>query len=124
MKRLLAFILLLSHMNTSMFLPQVPEDDVYDGNGFQVDDINSIVELVMVKLGIDHHADDEDDDQGQNFHLVKIFEYCFPQFDNIKTKDLFITSQSMFQEYKEDKIPQISFDIIIPPPKPNGYAPA
>jgi hypothetical protein len=41
MKKLLAFILLLSHMNTSMFLPQVPEDDIYDGNGNQVDDINS-----------------------------------------------------------------------------------
>ena len=118
MKKLLAFILLLSHMNTSMVLPQAPEDDVYDANGNQLDDINSVVEFVMVKLGIDHHADDENDDQGQNFHMVKIFEYGFqPVFNTIKTNDFFITKQSMFGEYKEGKIPHISFDIIIPPPK-------
>ena len=118
MKRLLAFILLLSHMNTSMLLPQAPEEDVYDGNGNQLDDITSIVELAMVKLGIDHHADDENDDQGQNFHIVKVFEYCFePVFNDIKTNELFITKQAMFGEHKEDKIPDVSFDIIIPPPK-------
>ena len=77
MKKLFAFILLLSHMNTSMFLPQVPENDVYDKNGNQLDDITSVVECVMVYLDIDHHTDDENDDQGQNFHMVKIFEYCF-----------------------------------------------
>lgn len=118
MKKLLAFILLLSHMNTSMLLPQAPEDDVYDKNGNQVDDINSIVEFVMVHLGIDHHADDEDDDQGQNFHIVKVFEYCFqPVFNNIKTNEFSITEHAMFGEYKEDKIPNISLDITIPPPK-------
>ncbi len=118
MKKLLAFILLLSHMNTSMLLPQVPEDDVYDGNGDQVDDINSIVEFIMVKLGIDHHADDEDDDQGQNFHVVKIFEYCFqPVFSEINDNGFAIDKKAMFGVYKENKISNISFDIIIPPPK-------
>jgi hypothetical protein len=118
MKKLLAFILLLSHMNTSMFLPQVPEDDVYDGNGNQVDDINSVVEYIMVTLGLDHNADDEDDDNGQNLHLVKVFEYCFqPVFSEIKTTEFFITEPAAFGEYKEDKIPHVSFDIIIPPPK-------
>ncbi len=117
MKKLLAFILLLSHMNTSMFLPQVPEDDVYDANGNQVDDINSVVEYVMVKLGLDHHADDEDDDSGQNFHLVKNAEFFPPVFSEIKTNDFFTTEPAVFGEYKENKIPMISFDIIIPPPK-------
>ena len=118
MKKVLAFILLLSHLNTSMLLPQVPEDDVYDKNGNQVDDINSMVEFVMVYLGIDHHADDEDNDQGQNFHIVKICEYCFqPVFNEIKKKEFLITKRFLFGEFKEDKIPAISFDIIIPPPK-------
>jgi len=117
MKKLLAFILLLSHMNTSMLLPQVPEDDVYDANGNQIDDINSVVEYVMVYLGIDHHADDEDDDQGQNFHIVKIFEYCFQPISNeIKTNE-FITKPAMFGIYKENRIPDVCFDIILPPPK-------
>lgn len=117
MKRLLAFLLLLSHMNTSMLLPQAPEDDVYDGNDIQVDDINSIVELVMVDLGIDHTADDEDNDQGQNFHLVKIFEYCYDPVFTLTNRHEFISAKEMFGEYKENKIPNICFDIIIPPPK-------
>lgn len=122
MKRLLAFILLLSHMNTSMLLPQAPEEDVYDGNGNQLDDITSIGELIMVKLGIDHHADDENDDQGQNFHLVKAFEYCFqPVFSELNS-GILIMKPSMAGVYKENKIPDICFDIILPPPKLNMQA--
>jgi len=117
MKKFLAFFVLISHMNTSMFLPQAPESDIYDANGNQVDDINSIVEFVMVKLGLDHRADDEDDDSGQNFHIVKCFEYCFrPEFITVKRTDTLLTRTPIFTEYQE-KITNISFDVIIPPPK-------
>ena len=117
MKRLLAFILLLSHVNTSMFLPQVPEDDVYDKNGNQVDDINSIVEFVMVKLGVDHHSDDEDNDQGQNFHMVKIFDYSYqPYSSKLKTDFLLLQQKDGFGEHEVGKIPRVAYDIIIPPP--------
>ena len=115
MKKLFAFILLLSNMNTLMLLPQVPENDMYD-NGNQVDDITSVTEYVMVHLGIDHHADDENDDQGQNFHIVKIFEYCFqPVLNEIKTTP-FITKPA-FGVYKKGKTSDVCFDIILPPPK-------
>lgn len=117
MKRLLAFVLLLSHMNTSMFLPQAPENDVYDKNGNQADDITSLVEFVMVKLGIDHHADDENNDQGQNFHLIKIFDVRTPVVFNKLNKEFFLSSQA-FIDFKERKTQSVSFDIIIPPPKP------
>ncbi len=118
MKKLLAFILLISHMNVSMFLPQVPESDVYDENGKLADDINSVVEYVMVKFGIDHHADDEDDDNGQNFHLVKIAEYGFqPVFTTLNPNNNFEIKPALYGFYKENKAPNISFDIIIPPPK-------
>ena len=117
MKKLLAFILLLSHMNTSMLMPQAPEDDVYDRNGNQVDDINSIAELILTDLGIDHTADDEDNDQGQNFHLVKIFEYCYDPVCALTNEHEFSFTKEIFGEYKENKIPSICFDIILPPPK-------
>ena len=71
MRRVLAFIVLLSHMNTSMLLPQCAIPDVYDSNGNQIDDITSIVELIRVDLGYDHHADDENDDSGQSFHVAR-----------------------------------------------------
>jgi len=117
MKKVFAFILLLSHMNTSMFLPQVQEEDLYDANGQQVDDINSIVELVSVELGYDKNADDEDDDSGQNFHIVKLPEYSFQQqsvliertdFKEIKNKN--------FAEYKIPFTKPVITDIPTPPP--------
>ena len=117
MKRILAFILLLSHVNTSMLLPQVPEVDVYDSAGNQLDDVNSIVELVLVKLGIDHTADDEDNDSGQNLHVVADFQYTFQPFFSIIPKDYSIADDNRFIEYSVSKIPLISYDILVPPPK-------
>lgn len=108
-------------MNISMFLPQVPESDVYDEQGNQVDDINSVVEFVLVKLGIDHHADDEDDDSGQNLHLVKVAEYCFePVVTTLNFNNAFEIKPALYIVYKETKTPSVSFDIIIPPPKSVG----
>jgi hypothetical protein len=117
MKKLLAFILLVSHMNTSMFLPQVPETDTYDANGNQLDDINSIVEYVMVQIGLDHHADDEDDDSGQNLHVVTGFQYTFEPFFGHVVKQYSEININRFGEYHQQKIPSMAYDIIIPPPK-------
>ena len=117
MKKVLAFILLLSHMNTSMFLPQVPEVDTYDANGNQLDDINSIVEYVMVQVGLDHHADDEDDDSGQNLHVVTGFQYTFEPFFGYVAKHYAEINTNLFSEYHQQKIPSIAYDIIVPPPK-------
>jgi hypothetical protein len=117
MKRFLAFVLLLSHMNTSMLLPQVPEDDVYDANGNQVDDINSVVEYVMVKLGLDHHADDEDDDSGQNFHVITDFQYTFEPYSTTIDRTYSNGQEMIFRDYFQSKIPSVSYDILVPPPK-------
>ncbi len=117
MKKILAFILLISHMNTSMLLPQVPEVDIYDANGNQIDDINSVVEYVMVKLGFDHHADDEDDDSGQNLHLVTGFQYTFEPYFLPLIKEYSASEINSFAEFTHLKAPSVSYDIIVPPPK-------
>ena len=117
MRRILAFILLISHMNTSMLLPQVPEVDVYDANGNQVDDINSVFEYVMVKIGHDHHADDEDDDSGQNLHIVTGFQYTFQPFFSEIIKKYSENKTNSFGEYSQEKTPSVAYDIIVPPPK-------
>jgi hypothetical protein len=116
MRRLLAFTLLISHMNTSMFLPQVPMADVYDANGNQEDDITSIVELVRVKLGLDHTADDENDDSGQNFHIVNL-EYTIQQFNNVIKNEFAQEDSKDFHELRQTSIPSVSYDILVPPPK-------
>ena len=117
MRRLLAFILLISHMNTSMFFPQVPEQNVYDSKGNQLDNITSIVEWVRVKIGVDHTADNENDNRAQNLNPVKNLQY---------TSDIYFTKVGTaysklvdlhYAEYPKSMIPLLSFDIIVPPPK-------
>ena len=105
-------------MNTSMFLPQVQEQDVYNSStGEQYDDINSIVELINVELGYDKTADDEDDDSGQNFHIVKNPEYSFQQQSVIIERvDFTEIHNILFAEYKIPTIKPVSFDILTPPP--------
>ena len=118
MKKCFAFILLVCHMNTSMFLPQIQEADLYDSNGQQVDDINSLVELINVQLGYDKTADDEDDDSGQNFHLVKNPEYSFQQQSVlIERADCTEMKNYTFSDYKMPAIKSVSFDILTPPPE-------
>ncbi len=91
---------------------------MYDSHGNQLDDINSVTEFIMVKLGCDHHADDEDDDSGQNLHLVKLITlYCESPFSIIKTKEFLIARPSTFGKDPRDKIADVCYDIIIPPPK-------
>lgn len=119
MKKCLAFILLLSHMNTSMFLPQTPENDVFDRSGQQVDDINSVVEFLCVKLGYDHTCDDEDNDSGQYFHVVKTTDYNFTQsFTNIADNISAISVEDLPCSflYVESNLTPIALDIIVPPP--------
>lgn len=100
-----------------MLLPQVPEMDVWDVNGDQVDDINSVFEYIMVQLGFDHHPDDEDNDAGQNFRVPTFQQYTFNQdlLSQPTTND-FVIKPSFFN--KDDyKISNLAYDILIPPPK-------
>jgi len=118
MRRLLAFILLLSHMNTSMFFPQVPEEDVYDSRGNQLDNITSIVEWVRVKTGLDHTADNENDNRAQSLHQVKDFQYTFDPTSFTKNiSACFKLVNVNYTEYPHSKIPSVSYDILVPPPK-------
>jgi hypothetical protein len=118
MKKITAFIMLLMHMNYFMFLPQIEETDSYDVSGQQTDDINSVVEYVRVVFGLDKTADDEDDDNGNNFTLVKTCDYIYQQQITILETPGFIEISS--RVYSEYKIPAplfTSYDIISPPPE-------
>jgi hypothetical protein len=101
-----------------MFLPQGAEEDQYDKNGNQIDDINSMVEFISVSLGYDHTADDEDDDSGQNFHIVKAFDYNFEQpFSLLQNDAVSKKSNNEFPDYVMARIKPVCFDVITPPPE-------
>lgn len=120
MKKVVAFILLLCHMNTSMFLPQVAESDRFDSSGQQIDDINSVVEYVdQIILGHrDRTPEDEDNDDGQNFTLATNINYYVDQpFVVLEHPEFEKAGKRNFFEYSVPKISFVSYDIVVPPPK-------
>ncbi len=105
-------------MNASMFLPQVAEADTYDNKGRIKDDINSVAEYIEVVLGYDHTADDEDDDSGQNFHLVNATDYFYQQEIKILEDKKFTEAVAhIYTGYISRRLNTPSYDIIAPPPK-------
>lgn len=120
MKKVLAFIVLLSHFNFTMFLPTVEEQDVYYANGERADDINSLYEYVdQVLLGnIDRTPEDEDDDQPHFYQIIKV-ETSYYQQSATELKPNFSTAveNKFYKEVDETILPFPSYDIISPPPQ-------
>lgn len=119
LRKSIAVILLLCHINTSMLLPQVAEDDLYAANGQQVDDINTLTEYVdQVILGNkDKTPEDEDDDNGQNFTAIPFYTYTYQPFYSIipQRKETIIQKENRFPELAIHE-PQAVFPEIVPPP--------
>lgn len=101
-----------------MFLYQGTERDCFDSKGRQYDDINSLTELVMSTLGYDKHADDEDDDTGNNFVQVRNCVIIFNHQDILPTPvpSLSDVSKLLFPSLKNDQLPKIFMEITTPPP--------
>lgn len=80
-KQLLAFILLISHINFSMFIAQVDEVDAFDHTGRQLADINSLIQLISFSAETARHNDyrDSDDDNARYFHLERPGNLLFVQ---------------------------------------------
>lgn len=120
MRNLVIFIVTLIHINGSMFLPQVAERDIYNAQGQQQKDINTVIEYIdEVILGNhDKNPVDGDNDDGQNFHLVKIVDYYFQiDFSSIKHKPVFTTRKKQFCLFPEEKLYPVTLEILAPPPK-------
>lgn len=103
-----------------MFLPQTAEKDIYNRNGQQEHDVNTLIEFVSASLGFHQNTDplDNDDDQGQNFHLVKLVDYHLA-LDPIylRTPEVSYTARLQYGAHPAEKIPAVSSDITAPPPK-------
>ncbi|HMW27617.1 MAG TPA: hypothetical protein PKC51_13285 [Ferruginibacter sp.] len=117
MQKAVAFLLLLCHMNTSMFLPQVAETDFVDTGGQYKDDINSIAEYFSVVLGYDHTADDEDDDSGQNFHLTNAYTFFYTPNVLTLEENLSGLIPHNYTGYTSPFPSNPFYDVTAPPPK-------
>ncbi len=120
LRNLVIFIVTLVHINGSMFLPQVAEQDIYNAQGQQQKDINTVIEYID-EVVLDHHEKnpvDGDNDDGQNFHLVKIVDYYFAIcFSSIKHKPAAATKTKEFCFVPEKKLYPVTLEILAPPPK-------
>ncbi|PZR29873.1 MAG: hypothetical protein DI538_23725 [Azospira oryzae] len=119
MKRLSLFLLLLLHLNFSVFIPQFDEVDRRGKNGVVVDDINSLAEFIdQVVLGHkDTTPEDEDNDQARHFHASKAIKYYFQEVVIIKTIHLETPKASIPLPKQEGEVSSIYFEIPSPPPK-------
>jgi hypothetical protein len=120
LRDLVIFMVILVHVNGSMLLPQVAEQDIYNVQGQQEKDINTVIEYVDEVIMGNHDKDpiDEDNDEGQNFHLVKMVDYYFEiDFTPIKHRPLVAASKQQFCLFSEKKLHTVIVDILAPPPK-------
>jgi hypothetical protein len=104
-----------------MFIPQTDEEDVYDVNGNQIDDVNSLMEYIdQVVLGKEDDArEDEDDDNAVYYHLTKIDQqFNLQQYITQLNQLTSIVETSIhYLPYKDRWITPIFFDVQSPPPK-------
>jgi hypothetical protein len=120
MKKPIAFIVLLCHINFTMFFPTVKEYDLYTSNGIMIDEINSVYEYVDEDLfgDKDESPDDEDDDEPDFYELIKIGSYYF---HNVGTEltcaPLQTYSKLAYPAYIYNSLLSLSYDVVAPPPK-------
>jgi hypothetical protein len=120
LKKLIVILVMFVHVNGSMFLPQTAEKDIYNGNGQQERDVNTLIEFLSASLGIHQNNNpvDDDDDQGQTFHLVKLVDYHLA-LDPIylRPQELPSTDCIHYAVHPVEKIPAVCTEIVAPPPK-------
>lgn len=119
MKKLFACILLLSHINSSVFFQSADETDVYDKKGRQIDDINSLAEYIdqVILENHDSTPEDEDDDQAEYFQVSQINTYNFEPY-RIQIEPLKKEDKKNYSNFlTENKFTSPVFEIPCPPPE-------
>ncbi len=114
-----AFILLLLHINFSMFIAQVDETDTYDASGQQMTDINSLSDWLQASLSSHKpvkHKSDSDDDNARYFHALKPHHFFSPYFLLVK-KAAVPNTTAFAPALNDNQLLAGFFDIQSPPPK-------
>ncbi len=119
-KNLLAAILLIAHINGTMFIAQVDEVDTYDAKGNPQNDINTLTEYIHDIL---LHRDkkprpDEDDDNARYFQGSNASLYDLQQYKvKVSNEDVFVNIKDQYSLFKENELLSPFLEITSPPPK-------
>lgn len=119
MKRILAFILIICHLNTALFQTQLAEQDKYDMHGKLVDDINSAAEFFseVVMGNVDETPEDEDEDTGNDYQAVKTVDYYFLSALKVPLAPATHPINHVVSETEHFQLLEVSLDIPYPPPE-------
>lgn len=119
MKRLLGILLLLIHINTSMFIPVMDEQDIYDEHGHQVSDINTLTQFISQEiLGHSRVIDHDQDDDQAHFFNIKVHQYTFHIFQPvISNTPVYSTKTCSYSPPTDDqRMSSVTYDVAAPPP--------
>lgn len=123
MKKLLVYFLLIIYTNL-VLVPHLCEQDIYiNGTNKPVDEINSFYEQVMVYLGYDTTAEDEDGDMGTEDNSTALTLLVIHFSNNIQDfiKEIYSFKESIIKltYYLIEKfnISSIDYGIESPPPE-------
>jgi hypothetical protein len=81
MKSTASFFLIFVYLNSAL-IPHLDEVDVVDAKLVQLEDINSILELLIIAYESDNVGEDEDDDNGDEGILV-IYHHHLNHLDTL-----------------------------------------
>lgn len=119
MRRIIAYLFLLLHFNTGIFLPEAGEVDVYDTHGQLADDINSALEYsVQEVFGYDDpYPEDEDDDQPGFYQQIDDIQYCILSAPvHIENHAAIAAAARIYPEGLVQAPVSIPYEIVSPPP--------
>lgn len=121
MRTFFTYLVLILHINTTMFFPVAEESVAFDMKGRPVDDVTSIVEFVDQVL-LEHQdqtpRDKEEDHREHFFNAFKCGLYITTQKIVYAQQPVFeIASTAQYSELEENSFPIVSYDILTPPPK-------
>ena len=119
-KTFLSILLLISHVNFSMFIAQVDEVDTHDNKGRPYNDINSLSEYIhdILLNKQDKQRPDEDDDNARYFQISTASLYDLQQYKiKVSFEEFNITDKDQYSLFKENKWLSPFLEITSPPPK-------
>lgn len=120
MKKVLAILILLYHVNFFMFIPQLDEVDQCDSKGAAIDDINSLAGYIdQTVLGHKQSSpEDEDDDNARYFQVFDLDGYDFQRqiIDSLQ-QGLLPPDKTQYPSIIEKKVLPVHQDISTPPPR-------
>jgi hypothetical protein len=124
MKKLLVLLVIILHVNTSMFIPVVDEVDTYDECGNQVNDINSLFQFIdEFVLGHSNKLKwDADDDHA---HFFNVFHHIHAYILQKQAAPVNAASVAVLWETRQQyilppgnpKLTTTCYDVIVPPPE-------